>query len=202
MTPRVPSLTRANRRPTLLVVVYGVSLVLVVLTAAALVSVVSDHIKSSAIDSSVAADRSLARSFANETNHSSFLTGTISTDTLASVNADLAALIDPVGSGIIQIKVYDPNATVRFSNNRPISSVSAPALTTNSPMRSTIARRSSRSARPTAPRNRPSAAAATSSRNTCPSSTRTAASRASSRSTATPPRSSARWTRPATTSSG
>ncbi|HTC86553.1 MAG TPA: GGDEF domain-containing protein, partial [Candidatus Acidoferrum sp.] len=116
MNLRVPPFLKTSRRPSLLVLVYGVSLVLVLAVAAVLVTVVGDHIRSSAIDSSVAADRSLARSFAYETDHSSFLSGTITASTTASINADLAELIDPVGSGIVQIKVYDPDGTVRFSN--------------------------------------------------------------------------------------
>ena len=117
MTPRVPSLSQPRRGSRLLVLVYGVSLVLVLGTAAGLVVVVSDHIRSSAIESSVAADRSLARSFAHETGHSAYLTGPVSVTTTAAVNADLAALIDPVESGIVQLKVYDPDGTVRFSND-------------------------------------------------------------------------------------
>ncbi len=53
-----------RRRSTLLLLVFGVSLTLVGLTAFALVSIVSERLTSTAIASSVASDESLVRGFA------------------------------------------------------------------------------------------------------------------------------------------
>jgi diguanylate cyclase (GGDEF)-like protein/putative nucleotidyltransferase with HDIG domain len=112
-------LPRRRSRRTLLVLVYGASLALVTATAGALYLVVGEHVSKTAVDSTVAADRSLVRSFAERM---------LAPDDLraegpgparaAEVAADLASLVGPV-NGILQIKIHSLAGEILFSD-RPI----------------------------------------------------------------------------------
>jgi diguanylate cyclase (GGDEF)-like protein len=100
------------------VVVFGASLMLVVVTAAALAWLVSDHITQAAIDSSVSSDRSLVRGFVASTLLPSDLAGQpLDQARVAEVGRDLAQLVDHDGPGILQIKVHAPDGRVLFSDN-------------------------------------------------------------------------------------
>ncbi len=107
----------SGRRPRLLATVFCVSLALVGLTAATLVLIVSDHIRESAIDSSVTADGALIRSFAAQVGAGGDLGAPAPPDRTAAINAGLASLVDPDGSGIVQLKIYGADDTIRFSND-------------------------------------------------------------------------------------
>ncbi|MFI5226280.1 MAG: GGDEF domain-containing protein, partial [Candidatus Limnocylindrales bacterium] len=107
----------SGRRPRLLAIVFCVSLGLVGLTAGTLVLIVSDHIRESAIDSSVTADGALIRSFAAQVGAGGDLSAPAPPDRTAAVNAGLASLVDPDGSGIVQLKIYGADDTIKFSNN-------------------------------------------------------------------------------------
>lgn len=111
--------TPANRhnRSNLLLLVFGASLMLVAVTAAALVLLVSGHVTSTAIDSSVAADRSLVRGFAAGVLAPADLDPASTTDARAAeLTAQLRALVEPGGQGILQIKIHAVNGTVLFSD--------------------------------------------------------------------------------------
>jgi diguanylate cyclase (GGDEF)-like protein len=107
----------SGRRPRLLAIVFCVSLGLLGLTASVLVLVVSDHIRESAIDSSVTADGALIRSFAAQVGAGGDLGAPAPPDRTAAINAGLASLIDPDGSGIVQLKIYSADDMIRFSND-------------------------------------------------------------------------------------
>ena len=110
---------RRRHRRTLLVLVYGASLALVTATAAALYLVVGEHVTSTAVESTVAADRSLARSFAERMLAPGDLQeGGPGPARSAEIAADLAALVGPV-NGILQIKIHSIEGKILFSD-RPL----------------------------------------------------------------------------------
>ncbi|HEY3523229.1 MAG TPA: diguanylate cyclase [Candidatus Limnocylindrales bacterium] len=110
----------ATGRNRLLLLVYGASLLLVTLAGIALVVVVSSHVANSAIESSVAADRSLVRGLAGVILEPDELTAPVDDARAASVETSLAALVDRDGGGIYHIKVWSPNGVILFSNRREI----------------------------------------------------------------------------------
>ena len=104
------------RRRALLILVYGASLALVIVTALALDIVVGQHVSSTAVESTVAADRSLVRSFAGRTLTASDLApGGPGADRSAIVRADLAALVNH-GDGILQLKIHSVSGSILFSD--------------------------------------------------------------------------------------
>ena len=90
---------------------------LVGLTSATLAYVVSDHIRESAIDSSVTADGALILSFAAQVGAGGDLGAPAPPDRTAAINSGLASLVDPDGSGIVQLKIYSADDHIRFSND-------------------------------------------------------------------------------------
>jgi diguanylate cyclase (GGDEF)-like protein len=107
----------SGRRPRLLAIVFCVSMALVGLTSATLAYVVSDHIRESAIDSSVTADGALILSFAAQVGAGGDLGAPAPADRTVAINAGLASLVDPDGSGIVQLKIYSADDHIRFSND-------------------------------------------------------------------------------------
>jgi hypothetical protein len=107
-------------RSKLLLVVFGASLMLVVLTATALAWLVSDHVTRAAIDSSVSSDRSLVRGFVATTLRPSDLAGKVDPERVAEVGRDLAQLVDRDGTGLVQIKVHALDGTVLFSDDAKV----------------------------------------------------------------------------------
>ena len=106
---------RVRRRSSLLLLVFGVSLGLVALTAWALVSVVSDRLTDAAIASSVEADESLVGAFSSTV----ILPAELRADgvdpaRVKAIQDKLAALIDRAG-GIAHIKIWRPDGTVLYS---------------------------------------------------------------------------------------
>ncbi len=111
----------SGRRSNLLVLVFGASLMLVVVTAAALAWLVSDDVTRTAIDSSVSSDRSLVRGFVASTLRPSDLAGTpLEAARVAEIGRDLGQLVDRDGRGILQIKVHAPDGTVLFSDDAAV----------------------------------------------------------------------------------
>jgi diguanylate cyclase (GGDEF)-like protein len=107
---------RVRRRSSLLLLVFGVSLGLVALTAWALVSIVSDRLTDAAIASSVEADESLVGAFRSTV----ILPGELRANgvdpaRVKVIQDNLADLIDRAG-GIAHIKIWRPDGTVLYSD--------------------------------------------------------------------------------------
>jgi diguanylate cyclase (GGDEF)-like protein len=107
---------RARRSP-LLAIVYGASLLLVIATAGVLTWLVSDNVTATAIDSSVASDRSLVRAFVASTLRRDDVMGRPGPARVAEIGRDLAELTDPAGQGLLQIKVHGADGVVLFSDD-------------------------------------------------------------------------------------
>ncbi|HEX3428022.1 MAG TPA: diguanylate cyclase [Candidatus Limnocylindrales bacterium] len=109
------SLIRPRRRA-LLLVVYGAGLTLVIATAAALDVVVGQHVSQTAVDSTVAADRSLARSFAGQAlTPGDLIPGNADQARTASIGSELAAIVKG-GEGILQLKIHSVTGSILFSD--------------------------------------------------------------------------------------
>ena len=104
----------SRRRFTLLLLVYGASLMLVILTGVALVGLVSEHVTNTAIDSSVSSDRSLVHAFVVANLLPEDMREALDAARLSEIERDLGALIDP--KGIVQVKVYSIDGSIMFSN--------------------------------------------------------------------------------------
>ncbi len=113
MTIRPAAIGR--RRGSLLLLVYGASLLLVAVAGASLVLVVTQHLSDTAIASSVAADRGLVRGIVSEIIGDD-PAATVTPDEAATIQRSLASLVDKDGGGIYHIKVWAPDGTVLFSN--------------------------------------------------------------------------------------
>jgi diguanylate cyclase (GGDEF)-like protein len=107
----------SRRGPRLLLLVYAASVVLVVLTAAALSQVVTAHLTATALDSSVEADRSLVHGFVRTLGEED-LTAQVSPQRAELIQSDLAALIDR--NQILRIKVFAPDGTILYSDQRSL----------------------------------------------------------------------------------
>ena len=109
-----------RRRSTLLLLVFGVSLSLVGLTAFALVSIVSDRLTKAAIDSSVAADQSLVRGFTatSLTAADLRLTG-VDPARATEIERQIATIVHRSAvhdePGIVHVKIWALNGTVLYS---------------------------------------------------------------------------------------
>jgi diguanylate cyclase (GGDEF)-like protein len=119
LSTRTP--TQLRRRSSLLLVVYGASLVLVLATALALVLTVSDHVRGSAIESSVSADRSLERGYVDENLRAATLSPNSPPSVVAAIDRSLASLVDRSGDGILQIKIWAPDGVVLYSDRADLS---------------------------------------------------------------------------------
>ena len=109
-----------RHRSTLLLLVFGVSLSLVGLTAFALVSIVSDRLTKAAIDSSVAADQSLVRGFTatSLTAADLRLTG-VDPARATEIERQIATIVHRSANnnepGIVHVKIWAPDGTVLYS---------------------------------------------------------------------------------------
>jgi diguanylate cyclase (GGDEF)-like protein/putative nucleotidyltransferase with HDIG domain len=118
---------RNHRRSTLLILVFGASLSLVAVTAIALFAVVSEHVTTAAIDSSVRSDRSLVRAFvATSLVPADLQASGVDPVRIAAIEGQLTAFIDrraasdraagaSQSSGILHIKIWAPDGTVLYS---------------------------------------------------------------------------------------
>ena len=107
---------RRRSRRTLLALVYGASLALVTATGVALYLVVGEHVTSTAVESTVAADRSLVRSFSDRMLAPGDLQeGGPGPARTAALEADLASLVGR-GTGILQIKIHSIDGEILFSD--------------------------------------------------------------------------------------
>jgi diguanylate cyclase (GGDEF)-like protein len=106
---------RVRRRSTLLLIVFGVSLMLVAATAAALVAVVSGDLTTAAIESSVRSDRSLVSAFtASGIAPGDLRISGVEPARTATIERQISAFIDR-SSGIVHVKVFAPDGTVLYS---------------------------------------------------------------------------------------
>lgn len=81
-------------RPVLLLIVYGVFLVIVGVTATAQTIIVSLHFSTAAMNATVESDAATVRTFANGNLQPSDLSGTLDEDRLAVLQGQLAALVE------------------------------------------------------------------------------------------------------------
>ncbi|HET7028428.1 MAG TPA: diguanylate cyclase [Candidatus Limnocylindrales bacterium] len=112
----IPRPSPAGRRASLLLLVYGASLLLVAAAGLALVLVVGQHLSETAIDSSVAADRSLVRGVVGDIVGTDDVSASVSPEHAAAIQARLAALVDRDGGGIYHIKIWSRDGTILFSD--------------------------------------------------------------------------------------
>ena len=99
-----PTTNRTARAPRLLVLVFGIFLVLVGITASALVAVTSDNLARTTLNAVVTRDRSLVDLFANENLLLSDLSGPLSAARRADLAAALRALAD--GDAIHAVEIH------------------------------------------------------------------------------------------------
>jgi diguanylate cyclase (GGDEF)-like protein len=107
---------RVHRRSRLLLIVFGVSLVLVATTAAALVAVVANNVEQAALSASVASDQSIESALI-ETNlpaNALSMTG-VTPGAVVQIQDQLRVLLVDA-PGILHVKVFAPDGTVLYSN--------------------------------------------------------------------------------------
>ncbi len=105
-----------QRRSRLLLLVFGASLVLVVATSIALVAVVSDNVKTAAMDASDRADQSIVSVLiATDLPAANLSLAGVSPATVAQIQAELKTLIVRA-KGILHVKIFAPDETVLYSN--------------------------------------------------------------------------------------
>jgi diguanylate cyclase (GGDEF)-like protein len=101
-------------RPVLLLVVYGVFLVVVGVTATAQTALVSLHFSTAAINSAVASDVAIVRTFVNDGLVAADLTDVADPDRVARLDGLLANLAG--SAGIRRLEVRDPAGALRLSS--------------------------------------------------------------------------------------
>ena len=101
-------------RPVLLLVVYGVFLVVVGVTATAQTALVSLHFSTAAINSAVASDVAIVRTFVNDGLVAADLTGAAEPARLERLDGLLAKLAG--SAGIHRLEVRDPTGVLRLSS--------------------------------------------------------------------------------------
>ena len=120
-----PTTNRTARAPRLLVLVFGIFLVLVGITASALVAVTSDHLARATLNAVVSRDRSLVDLFANENLLLSDLAEPMSADRRAELGAALDALTDR--DAIDAVEIHGDGGLV-ISTDAGASGISRTAL--------------------------------------------------------------------------
>ena len=111
---------RKRRSPRLLILVFAASLALVGLTAAALVTVVSDHVTRSAVDSTVGADRFLAQSFVDMNLAAGDMSLTGPTPVHVRAVEDQLDRLVTSDVGVVLVKVHGVDGTILFSSDRSL----------------------------------------------------------------------------------
>ncbi|OGO59170.1 MAG: hypothetical protein A2V85_14120 [Chloroflexi bacterium RBG_16_72_14] len=102
-------------RPVLLLVVYGVFLVVVGVTASAQAILVSAHFSASVLSTSVASDAAIVRAFANGGLTAADLGPAASPERVATLGGELLQLAD--GAGIARLEIRDPAGVVRLATD-------------------------------------------------------------------------------------
>ena len=120
-----PTTNRTARAPRLLVLVFGIFLVLVGITASALVAVTSDHLARTTLNAVVGRDRSLVDLFANENLLLSDLAEPMGADRRAELGAALEALA--AGDAIEAVEIHAADGPV-LATDVAATAVSAAAL--------------------------------------------------------------------------
>ena len=120
-----PTTDRTVRTPRLLVLVFGIFLVLVGITASALVAVTSDHLARTTLNAVVGRDRSLVDLFANE----NLLVSDLAEPMTATRRAELGAALEALagGDGIDAVELHATDGPV-MSTEVAASGVSTVAL--------------------------------------------------------------------------
>jgi diguanylate cyclase (GGDEF)-like protein/putative nucleotidyltransferase with HDIG domain len=117
---------RRVRRPILLLLVYGIFLVLIGVTAAAQTILVSEHFTTSILSSIVGNDAATVRTFVNGNLTAADLDGTAPpASVVASEQSQLAALA--THGEILRVEIRDPRGVVIFSDNPADVGTQAPA---------------------------------------------------------------------------
>jgi diguanylate cyclase (GGDEF)-like protein len=101
-------------RPVLLLVVYGVFLVVVGVTATVQTALVSLHFTTAAINTAVAGDAAIVRAFVNDGLAASDLTAAAEPDRVERLNGLLAALAG--NAGLRRLEIRDQSGTVRLTS--------------------------------------------------------------------------------------
>ena len=103
------------RRPILLIVVFATFLVLVGVTASALVAITSAHLSTASLNASLSRDSSLAGLFVNGTLQSGDLSGTPSVERQADLDARLASLVRE--DQILRVEIRSSDDRVLFASD-------------------------------------------------------------------------------------
>jgi diguanylate cyclase (GGDEF)-like protein/putative nucleotidyltransferase with HDIG domain len=98
-----PTANRTARSPRLLVLVFGIFLVLVGITASALVAITSDHLARTTLNAVVGRDRSLVDLFANQNLRLSDLSESMTASRRTELTAAIQALADEDGIEAVEI---------------------------------------------------------------------------------------------------
>ncbi len=120
---------RTARRPQLLVLVFGVFLLLVGITASALVSITTNNVRTSLLQDIAQQDLALVKLVVNDLNTNDLPADAISTDRAARLHRQLSALFD--SDGILRIALIDRDGRFVASNVpglRGLSARRSPAL--------------------------------------------------------------------------
>ncbi len=103
------------RRPIVLIVVFGLFLMIVGITATAQAALVSLHFATAKLDAVVDGDASTVRTFVNSFVAPGHLSGTSSTSRTAEVEAGIATLAER--AAILRVEIRDPAGVVRLSSD-------------------------------------------------------------------------------------
>ncbi|HEY2888357.1 MAG TPA: diguanylate cyclase [Candidatus Limnocylindrales bacterium] len=107
---------RVHRRSRLLLIVFGVSLVLVATTGAALVAVVGNNVEQAALSASVASDQSIESALIETNLPASALSMTgVTPGAVIQIQDQLRELLVHA-PGILHVKIFAPDGTVLYSN--------------------------------------------------------------------------------------
>jgi diguanylate cyclase (GGDEF)-like protein len=112
-------------RPMLLLVVYGMFLVVVGVTASAQAILVSAHFSAAALNTTIASDGSIIRAFADSGLTTADLEAGPATDRVQALDEQLSRLAD--GAGIARLEIRDPAGVVRLATDPAVLGSSAAA---------------------------------------------------------------------------
>jgi diguanylate cyclase (GGDEF)-like protein len=113
--PAAPATRARTVRPMLLLVVYGMFLVVVGVTASAQAILVSAHFSAAALNTTIASDGAIIRAFADGGLTTADLEAGLGKDRVQALDEQLGRLAD--GAGIARLEIRDPGGVVRLSTD-------------------------------------------------------------------------------------